>query len=159
MAGNTPLDYETPSVIGVLDADIDPQGHIPPSLLSTGIQVVVPLWPEPAKEPGEYDTLTMCYDQDGQDSVRIINTYKPEDMKPEFLIRLGPEHLKNNGVGQLWYELANSAGNPSKSFERSLTIDHTSLRSLPPITKAIFTGFIGGLPRIQTVMCPFSKVS
>ena len=125
MTGNTPLDYETPSVIGVLDADIDPEGHIPLSLLLTGVEVVVPLWPEPAKEPGESDTLTICYEQAGQSPVRIINTYKPEDMKPVFLIRVGPEHLKNNGMGKLWYELVNSAGNPSKSFERTLTIDHT----------------------------------
>ena len=46
-------------------------------------------------------------------------------MKPEFIIQIGPEHLKNNGVGELWYELVNSAGNSSESFKRRLTIDHT----------------------------------
>lgn len=125
MAGNKPLIYEAPRVNGVLDADIDPEGHIPLSLLLKGIDVVVPLWPEPAKEPGEEDTLTICFEQTGQTPVRIPNTYKPEDMRPEFIIRIGPEHLKNNGVGELWYELVNSAENPSESFKRRLTIDHT----------------------------------
>lgn len=125
MAGNAPLEYKTPKVIDVLDDDIDPEGHILLRLLLTGIDVVVPLWPVPAKEPDEEDTLTIRFEQSGQPPVEIINTYKPEDMKPELIIRIGPEHLKNNGVGKLWYELSNSAGNTSESFKRQLTIDHT----------------------------------
>ncbi|MDI3357781.1 hypothetical protein MO767_26015 [Pseudomonas sp. UYIF39] len=125
MVVNKPLTYDPPKVIGVPDSDIDPEGHIPTPLLLTGIEVVVPLWPEPAKEPLETDTLTVCFEQAGQTPVRIPNTYKPEDMRPEFIIRIGPEHLKNNGPGELWYELVNSAGNPSESYKRRLTIDHT----------------------------------
>lgn len=125
MAVNKPLIYDPPKIIGVPDADVDPEGPIPPPLLLTGIEVVVPLWPVPAKDPGESDTLTVCFNQTGQLPVRITNTYKPEDMRPEFIIRIGPEHLGNNGMGELWYELVNSAGNPSDSYKRRLTIDHT----------------------------------
>ena len=46
-------------------------------------------------------------------------------MKPEFIIQIGPEHLETIGVGELWYELVNSAGNPSESFKRRLALDHT----------------------------------
>jgi len=125
MAVNKPPIYDPPKVIGVLDSNIDPEGHVPLPLLLTGIEVVVPLWPEPAKEPEESDTLTVFFEQIGQPPAIIPNTYKPEDMRPEFIIRIGPEHLNNNGAGELWYELVNSAGNPSESFKRRLTIDHT----------------------------------
>ncbi|MGL6246510.1 hypothetical protein [Pseudomonas sp.] len=124
-ADTTPLTFETPRVIGVLDSGVDPDGNIPLPLLLSGIEVVIPLWPEPAKDPGEIDTLTVHFEQPGQTPVIIVNTYTSEDLKPEFIIRIGPEHLRINGVGELWYELENSAGNTSESFKRRLTIDHT----------------------------------
>ncbi|WP_082459011.1 hypothetical protein [Pseudomonas mandelii] len=125
MAPNKPLTFDAPKVKGVADPDVDPEGYIPLPLLPKGIDVIVPLWPDPATEPGERDILTVRFEQPGQPPVKIENTYTPTDMKPEFIIHIGPEHLLNNGVVELWYELLNSADNPSFSFRRKLTIDHT----------------------------------
>ncbi|MFD2883769.1 hypothetical protein ACFS4T_17835 [Pseudomonas lini] len=49
-------------------------------------------------------------------------------MKPEFIIHIGPEYLRNNGQGELWYELLDTADNPSFSIRRRLTIDHTPIK-------------------------------
>ena len=127
MAPNKPLTFDAPKVLGVADPDVDPEGHIPIDLLLKGIDVVVPLWPDPATGPGERDVLTVRFEQPGQLPVRIPNTYSPEDMKPEFIIHIGPEFLTKDGVGELWYELLDSADNPSSSFRRRLTIDHTPI--------------------------------
>ncbi|WP_223484219.1 hypothetical protein [Pseudomonas sp. A-RE-19] len=129
MAATGPLTFNAPKVNGVADPDVDPEGHIPLELLRTGIDVVVPLWPEPAKDPGERDILTVRFEQPGQEPVKIENTYLPEDMKSEFIIHIVPEYLQNNGVGELWYDLLDSADNPSFSFPRKLTIDHTPIPS------------------------------
>jgi hypothetical protein len=123
MAPIKPLTFAAPKVKGVADPDVDPEGHI--SLPLLGIDVVVPIWDEPATKPGERDILTVRFEQSGQPPVKIVNIYTPADMKPEFIIHIGPEHLLSNGVGELWYELLNSADNPSFSFRRKLTIDHT----------------------------------
>lgn len=125
MAPNKPLTFDAPKVRGVADPDVDPEGHIPLPLLPEGIDVIVPLWPEPATKPGERDILTVHFVQPGQTPVKIENTYTPTDMKPEFIIHIGPQYLLNNGVGELWYELLDTADNPSFSFPRKLTIDHT----------------------------------
>ncbi|WP_454868302.1 hypothetical protein [Pseudomonas farris] len=127
MEPNKPLTFDAPKVIGV--ADDDSEGHIPLELLLTGIDVVVPLWPEPAKDPGERDVLKVRFEQFGQLPVNIEKTYLPADMKPEFIIHIAPEYLQNNGVGELWYELRDSADNPSFSFRRKLTINHTPVPS------------------------------
>ncbi|MHC8377398.1 hypothetical protein ACYZT3_15660 [Pseudomonas sp. MDT1-16] len=124
MALNKPLTFDAPKILGVADPDVDPEGHIPIELLLKGIDVVVPLWPEPAKDPGERDILTVSFEQPGEPLVSIQNTYEPDDMKPEFIIHLSPEYLKINDVGALWYEVHNIADNPSNSFPRRLTIDH-----------------------------------
>jgi len=136
MAPNQPLIFETPKVVGVADPDVDPEGHIPPDLLLTGIEVVVPLWPQHAEEPGERDILTVRFEQVGQVPVEIVNVYEPADMKPEFLIPIGPEYLTHDGVGQLWYELLDTADNPAKSYKRLLTIDHVPVPDDLP--KAVF---------------------
>jgi len=125
MAPNKPLEFDAPRVVGVADPDIDPAGYIPFELLLSGIEVVVPLWDEPAQESGERDILTICFEQLGQPQVRVENIYEPADMQPEFIIPIGPEHLTRDGVGELWYELLDSADNPSNSRRRNLTIDHT----------------------------------
>ncbi|WP_219097358.1 hypothetical protein [Pseudomonas sp. UMAB-40] len=127
MAPNKPLTFNAPEVKGVDDPDVDPEGYIPLPLLLTGIDVIVPLWDEPAMEPGERDILTVRFEQPGQLPVAIENIYTPADMKPEFVIHIGPEHLVNNGVGELWYEVLDTADNPSFSFRRKLTIDHTPI--------------------------------
>lgn len=124
MALNKPLTFDAPKVLGVADPVVDPEGQIPNDLLLKGIDVVVPLWPEPAKDPGERDILTVFFEQPGEPLVTIQNTYYPDDMKPEFIIHIGPEYLRINGVGELWYGILNSADNPSNSFPRRLTIDH-----------------------------------
>jgi hypothetical protein len=117
--------FAAPKVVGIPDEDIDPDGNIPIPLLLTGIKVIVPLWPQPAKDPGERDVLTVVLEQAGHAPVRISNTYYPQDMQPEFLILIGPEHLKNNGECLLRYELLDTADNPANSHNRKLTIDHT----------------------------------
>ncbi|WNF58293.1 hypothetical protein [Pseudomonas sp. SG20052] len=124
MAPNKPLTFDAPKVEGVEDPDVDPEGYIPLPLLLTGIDVVVPLWDEPATKPGERDIMTVRFEQPGQRPVVIENIYTPADMKPEFIIHIGPEHLVNDGVGELWYEVLNTADNPSYSYRRKLTIDH-----------------------------------
>jgi hypothetical protein len=144
MAPTQPLVFASPKVIGVLDADVDPDGHIPYDLLITGIDVVIPLWPEPAVMPGERDILTVFFEQPGQALVQIVNIYLPADMRPEFIIHIGPEFLRNDGVGELWYELLNSADNPSFSFRRRLTIDHSPVNENLPEAKfpqATFHGY------------------
>ncbi|MBL0796435.1 MULTISPECIES: hypothetical protein [Pseudomonas] len=125
MISSGPLDFDPPQVDGVEDPAIDPEGWIPLELLRTGIDVVVPLWKEPATDPGERDILTVNFEQPGQTPVKIQNIYRPEDMRPEFRIHIGPEHLLNDGVGELWYDLLDTADNPSKSQRRNLTIDRT----------------------------------
>jgi hypothetical protein len=129
MAPNKPLTFDAPKVEGVDDPDVDPEGHIPLPLLLTGVDVIVPLWKEPATEPGERDILTVRFEQPGQIPVKIENIYTPADMKPEFIIHIGPEHLLNNGVGELWYELLDTADNPSSSYRRKLTIDHAPIQN------------------------------
>jgi len=128
MSGNKPLTFDPPKVIGVGDSDIDPEGYIPLPLLLAGIDVVVPLWDEPASGPGERDILIVTFKQLEQPLVEISNTYTSEDMRREFIIHIDSEKLKNNGVGELWYEILNSADNPSTSFRRRLTIDHLPVR-------------------------------
>lgn len=125
MAPDKPLVFDAPKVNGVADPAVDPEGYIPLPLLLTGIDVVVPLWDEPATGPGERDIMTLRFEIPGQRPVRIENTYTPTDIKPEFIIHIGPEHLINDGVGELWYEVLNTADNPSFSLRRRLTIDHT----------------------------------
>ncbi len=125
MSTKGPLDFKQPSVIGVEDSDIDPDGYIPLELLLKGIDVIVPLWPSHATEPEERDLLIVFFKQPGQPLVKIENIYKAEDIKPLFIIPIDAIHLQVNGVGELWYELFDSADNPSKSGRRNLTIDHT----------------------------------
>lgn len=150
MTPNKPMDFDAPKVIGVADPDIDPEGYIPFPLLLTGIDVVVSLWDEPAKDPEERDILTVRFEQPGQLPVKIENTYTPADMKPEFIIRIGPEHLKNDGAGELWYELLNTADNSSESYRRQLTIDHTPIpNDLPPAKFSHVDGW--GYLNCQTV--------
>lgn len=120
--------FNPPKVNGVADSDIDPAGNIPYELLLTGIDIVVPRWTNYASEPGERDILHVCFEQPalGQDPVRIETMYLPEDMEElEFIIHIGPEHLRNNGPGNLWYEVYDTANNLADSFRRTLTIDHT----------------------------------
>ncbi|KAB0507324.1 hypothetical protein [Pseudomonas lini] len=128
MAPSKPLTFDAPKVTGVADPDVDPEGYIPLPLLLTGIDVVIPLWDEPASRPGERDILTVRFLQPEQPPVKIENTYEPADMKPEFIIHIGPEYLRNNGQGELWYELLDTADNPSFSIRRRLTIDHTPIK-------------------------------
>ena len=128
MASDEPLTFKAPSVKGVADADIDPEGHIPLDLLPKGIDVVVPLWDEPASKPGERDILIVRFEQPLLPPVREENTYVPADIKPEFIIHIGPEYLRNDGVGELWYELLDTADNESFSFRRRLTIDRTPIQ-------------------------------
>lgn len=125
MSSNGPFNYESPQVIGVLDPSLDPEGYIPYPLLSKGIDVVIPLWPSHATQPGERDKLIVRFEQTGQIPVEIINIYFPADMKPEFIIRIDPMYLLNDGVGELWYEVYDSADHPTFSNRRKLTIDHT----------------------------------
>lgn len=128
MAPSKPLTFDAPKVIGVADPDVDPEGYIPLPLLLTGIDAVIPLWDKPASKPGERDILTVWFVQPGQPPVKIEKTYEPADMKPEFIIHIGPEYLRNNGQGELWYELLDTADNPSSSLRRRLTIDHTPIK-------------------------------
>lgn len=125
MAPNTPLTLPTPKVLGVADADVDPEGHIPSNLLLTGIDVVVPVWPNPTQDENEPDTLKVIFRQVGQPLVEVENVYIPVDIEPEFIIHIGPEYLRVDGVGELKYEVYNFACNPAFSFPRQLTIDHT----------------------------------
>ncbi|WP_223525288.1 hypothetical protein [Pseudomonas sp. A-B-26] len=129
MPAATPLIFDTPKVIGVYDADVDPEGNIPSELLQTGIDVVIPLWPEPSTEPDERDILTVYFERTGQVLAPIVNTYYPQDLQPEFIVHLGPEYLRGDGVAELWYELLNSADNHSYSFRRYLTIDHAPIKN------------------------------
>lgn len=132
MPSRQPLTYDPPKVIGVADPDVDPAGHIPFELLARGIDVVVKLWDNPAKEDGERDILRVYFEQPGQPLVMIENIYYPADIKPEFIIHIGPEYLKVNGPGNLWYVQFNTADNPAPSFRRTLTIDHSPIiKDLP----------------------------
>lgn len=130
-----PLTYAAPKVIGVLDADIDPDGYVPFELLSLGLDVVVPLWPFPASAPGERDILIVTFALPGQRPVEIENIYLPADMRPEFIIHIGPEHLQIDGVADLSYKQLDSADNPAYSYHRNLTIDHTPTRNDLPQVK------------------------
>lgn len=127
MAPNAPLTLDTPQVLGVADPDVDPEGHIPSELLLTGIDVVVPVWPNPTPtdKEDEPDTLIVIFEQVGQPRVEISNDYAPSEIEPEFIIHIGPEYLTVNGVGELKYEVYIYAGNPAYSSSRQLTIDHT----------------------------------
>ena len=127
MSTTGPLDFKQPSVIGVEDPDIDPDGHIPLELLLTKIEVIVPLWPSYATGPEDRDLLIVCFKQSGQPLVQIENIYKAGDIKPQFIIPIDASHLQVNGVGELWYEVFDSADHPSKSVRRNLTIDHTPI--------------------------------
>ncbi|MFG6203112.1 hypothetical protein [Pseudomonas retamae] len=119
--------YKPPSVEGMPDHDVDPEGIIPLPLLTEGIVVVVPLWPNPVTKPGERDRLEVIFEQTGE-RVSITKDYYPDDIKPEFRIDIGPEHLMNDGFGWLRYVQYNNADNPAYSEQRKLTIDH-----FPPI--------------------------
>ncbi|MGX0890432.1 hypothetical protein AB7M22_002440 [Pseudomonas sp. ADAK2 TE3594] len=119
------MTLNAPKVIGV--EDDDPEGHIPLDRLQTGIDVVIPLWPNPAKEQGERDILAVCFEQGRLIVLRIEKTYYPADIQPEFVIRIAPEYLQSNGVARLWYGLLNTADNESLSSKRYLTIDHTEI--------------------------------
>jgi hypothetical protein len=135
MSSNGPLNFDPPQVIGVLDPSLDPEGYIPYPLLSKGIDVVVPLWPSHATQPGERDKLIVRFEQTGQRPVEIINIYLPADMKPEFVIHIGPMYLLSDGVGELWYEVYDTADHPTFSNRRKLTIDHAVIPiNLKPAT-------------------------
>jgi len=127
MSKKRPLNFKPPKVIGVEDADIDPDGYIPLHLLLAGIDVVVPLWPSYATLPDDRDLLTVYFQQPGQPPVEIESTYTPVDIKPQFIIHIGAQHLQVNGVGQLWYVVLDTADHPSVSERRNLTIDHTPI--------------------------------
>ncbi|WP_236187816.1 hypothetical protein [Pseudomonas pharyngis] len=127
MSSSGPLNFNPPQVIGVLDHSLDPEGHIPYELLSEGIDVVVPLWPSYATKPGERDKLIVRFEKNDQAPVEIIKEYLPADIQPEFVIHIGPEYLLNDGVGQLWYEVYDTADHLSCSDPRNLTIDHTPI--------------------------------
>ena len=124
MSNQGPLDFKPPSVNGVEDPDLDPDGYIPLDLLLAGIEVVVPLWPSHATGPDDRDLLTVYFDQPGQPLIKIENIYKAADIKPQFVIPINASHLQVNGQGKLWYELLDTADHRSKSEPRTLTIDH-----------------------------------
>ncbi|WP_192561171.1 hypothetical protein [Pseudomonas gozinkensis] len=128
MSVSGPLNFKPPQVIGVLDHSQDPEGHVPSELLPQGLDVVVPLWPSYATQPGDRDKLVVRYEQVGQIPVVIINEYLPADIKPEFVIHIEPKYLLSDGVGKLWYEVYDTADHPSFSDHRNLTIDHSPVR-------------------------------
>lgn len=125
MSNSGPLDFKPPRVIGVEDADVDPEGYIPLDLLLAGIDVAVPLWPSYATLPDDRDRLTVFFDQPGQPLVSIVNDYTAADIQPEFVIHIDAQFLQVDGVGQLWYQVLDTADHRSKSEQRKLTIDHT----------------------------------
>lgn len=145
MSSQVPLVFAAPKVIGVEDADVDPDGHIPLDLLLAGIEVVVPLWPSHATRPGERDLLTVYFEQSGQPLVEIENSYSAADIQPEFVIPVPASALQVNGVGELWYRVLDSADHPSFSLRRNLTIDHSPVPvDLAPVhfTDANFFGYL-----------------
>lgn len=127
MSNRGPLNFNPPRVIGVEDADIDPDGYIPLDLLLAGIDVVIPLWPSYATLPDDRDILTVYFDQPGQPLFKIENIYTAADIQPEFIIRIDASFLQVNGVGQLRYEVLDTADQLSRSDPRNLTIDHTPI--------------------------------
>ncbi|EUB84582.1 hypothetical protein [Pseudomonas sp. GM30] len=127
MPDQTPLDFNPPEVIGVEDPDIDPDGHIPQELLLTGIDVVVPLWPDHATDPGDRDLLTVYFELPRQPIVEIQTVITPADIKSEFIVHIDAVYLQLDGIGQLWYQVMDTADNPSPSKPRNLTIDHTPI--------------------------------
>ncbi|MHC8391986.1 hypothetical protein ACYZTM_29190 [Pseudomonas sp. MDT2-39-1] len=130
---SVPSTFDPPKVIGVADSEDDPEGYIPFELLAEGIDVVVPLWQDPVTIPGEVDTLRVFFDQPGHPLVKVEKFYGPEDIRPEFIVHIGPEHLRTNGPGNLWYEQTNPVGNPARSFQRTLTVDHTPVNKDLPV--------------------------
>jgi hypothetical protein len=127
MSKRRPLNFKPAKVIGVEDADIDPDGYIPLHLLLAGIDVVIPLWPIYATMPGDRDLLTVYFEQPGQLLVEIENAYTAVDIKPQFIIHIDTQFLQVNGVGQLWYRVLDSVDHPSTSERRNLTIDHSPI--------------------------------
>ncbi|MHC8293927.1 hypothetical protein [Pseudomonas sp. LB3P58] len=127
MSNQGPLDFKPPRVIGMEDADVDPDGYIPLELLLAGIEVVIPLWPSYATQPDERDLLTVYFEQPGQPPVSIENSYTAADIQPQFIIPIAANFLQVNGVGELWYQVLDTADHPSKSVRRNLTIDHVPI--------------------------------
>jgi hypothetical protein len=125
------MTYDPPKVIGV--ADDDPDGVIPPSLLLTGIDVVIPIWPLQSP-PGREDTLIVQTRRGIAVEFNWSQVYPTPISDLEFIVRIGPEYLAVDGVIELGYQTRNYLSNPANSIPRKLTIDHMPVvRDLPEI--------------------------
>ncbi|MED7670553.1 hypothetical protein GXB78_25440 [Pseudomonas moraviensis subsp. stanleyae] len=136
------LVYNPPKVVGV--ADDDPDGHIPPELLVTGIEVVVPIWPVQSPA-GRQDTLIVRMRRGTVIEFDWSKTYPTPINEREFVIPIGPEFLATDGVVEVFYQTRNYVQNPSNSLPRKLTIDHMpAVRDLPAVTypKVNFHGYL-----------------
>ncbi|MFJ4196708.1 hypothetical protein [Pseudomonas sp. NPDC089534] len=114
--------YAPPRVVGV--ADDDPDGYIPEELLAQGIEVLVPIWPNPA-DPGQTDKLIVEMKRNGV----VVFSQRTEHPGPiaetQFTIAIGPAYLVDDGIVEVMYTTLNHFNNPAYSLPRKLTIDHT----------------------------------
>jgi hypothetical protein len=131
MTPSEPLIYDPPKVHGIDDSD--PEGVIPPELLVTGIEAVVPIWPRQSPD-GTRDTLTVNITRGTTIEFTWSDSYLTPIKELEFIIPIGPEYLLVDGVVELSYETRNFLGNPAPSLPRKLTIDHMPVvRDLTPV--------------------------
>lgn len=113
---------------GVSDHDLE--GRIPLEQLINGTTGRIPRWPNfpgpPAPgEPADYTILYVYWMQNNVVTEIFKQTYTYVDDRPEFTFPLTPQQMSVDGPAVLHYLLEGRNGNPDRSPDRKLTIDHT----------------------------------
>ncbi|MDN3219532.1 hypothetical protein [Pseudomonas nunensis] len=106
------LAYAAPEAV-----EVDADGQLLPIAFRNGLTVIIPLWPNPARDDTQVDELNIYLD----DLLVSTQRYRGPLTQPEFRIVIEPRYLTGDGTVQLWYETLTD-GNIAFSLEKTLIL-------------------------------------
>ncbi|WP_367375561.1 hypothetical protein [Pseudomonas lini] len=114
----------------------DPDGVIPPHLLTQGTIARIPRWENYSTISSRIDRLIVTWEQDGVKTVIFNQGYPGPITQLEFEVRLTPQRLAKDGVALLYYEVIDADQNADPATAIKLTIDHIQrpVPTLKPVT-------------------------
>lgn len=116
----------------------DPDGVIPPHLLTQGTIARIPRWENFSTIGSRSDRLIVTWEQDGKKTVIFNQSYPGPITQLEFEVRLTPQHLAQDGVALLYYEVLDADQNSDPATAIKLTIDHIQ-SPVPTLKPVIFS--------------------
>ena len=127
---NDPI-FPWPEVEGVDPAD--PEGLIPPGLITTGLTVQVPRWANHPTLPGRFDRLQVLWEFAGSREIPYDELIYPTP-PPVIKVHIPPEYLGSDGIAYLSYAVWGQDISEDWSFKKKLTID---ARTVPVDLKVV----------------------